>query len=134
MKVYRVTTDPSERESYRFVPFVLALEKKPFGEANRYGICFIPRGDSGRQVYQGPMVPGPWAQTYGLSTVIAANPELGTGAEIRRNRANGCEATVNEGDELILEHEGEIIRFRIRFRKPHGEWGTSFIHLELVGE
>lgn len=130
MATFQVETDRSERNSYRFVPYVLALASAPFGYGHRYGICFIPSGDEGRQKFQGPMVPGPWAKTYGLSTVIAANPEMGTGAEIRRNRAAGLEFTVADGDEIVLTDRNVVTRFRVTvLTRPQME---SPIRLDVI--
>ena len=38
------------------------------------GVGFIAEGDSGRQVWEGPLVPGPWAYTYSVAVIIDASP------------------------------------------------------------
>lgn len=60
--------------------FALALELPfRFGRAGtyfkRFGVLAVPRGQEGRRVMDGPMVPGPWADTFGLCTVIDNFPE-----------------------------------------------------------
>jgi len=69
----------------------------------RLGIGSVPRGAEGRQVHEGPMVPGPWAYTYGLATVMAANPVHGTGAEMRRKAAENKVHHVATGDQVSID-------------------------------
>lgn len=38
------------------------------------GVCFIAPDEAGRQVHSGPDVPGPWASTFGIASVISAHP------------------------------------------------------------
>jgi len=44
------------------------------GRVIELGVGAIPAGESARQVFQGPLVEGPWAYTYPLGTMIAAEP------------------------------------------------------------
>jgi len=71
---------------------VLNLEDK------RFGIGLVPPGREARQVFEGPMVPGPWAYTYGLGVCICADPRRNTGAESARKK--------DEGTEHVIEQEG----------------------------
>ena len=69
----------------------------------RHAIGGVSVGDTGRRIDHGPMVPGPWAYTFGLGVSICSNPEMGSGAEARRGRAAGTEFAVEDGDLLIFE-------------------------------
>lgn len=74
------------------------------GTYERYAIGGVPKGEEGRQEHGGPMVPGPWHYIYGLCTVIAGNPEYGTGAEMERKDAAGLVFEIWPG--MILEIDG----------------------------
>lgn len=87
---------------------VLALR----GTDYRAGVGAVAR-DGWGNTDNGVATPGPWAYTYGLCTVIAANPEMSTGAAIRRNRAEGIEHDVEAGD--IVEFDR--IRYRVRVER-----------------
>lgn len=39
-----------------------------------YVVGLIPRGESGRKVQYGPLIPGPWAFAHRAHTVISAQP------------------------------------------------------------
>jgi hypothetical protein len=69
----------------------------------RKGVSAVPRGSEGRQVHGGPMVPGPWAYTYGLATCICANPENGTYGEMKRLRAENKVHAVDDGTRLSID-------------------------------
>jgi len=45
------------------------------GRVIELGVGAIPAGESGRKVFQGPLVEGPWAYTYPLGTMITAHPQ-----------------------------------------------------------
>jgi hypothetical protein len=79
------------------------------GNYRRYGIGAVPRGSEARKVTGGPMVPGPWAYVYGLSSVI--DNHGGTGAERARKLAEGTEHDIAEGD--LLEIDGVTYALRI---------------------
>lgn len=38
------------------------------------GVLVIKEGASGRQIQDGPQIPGPWGGTFALAAVISANP------------------------------------------------------------
>jgi len=42
------------------------------GRVIALGVGFIAEGDSGRQEFDGPLVPGPWAYTYAVPVIIDA--------------------------------------------------------------
>lgn len=90
----------------------------------RHGVGAVLEGHSGRKVDQGPRVPGPWAYAFPLCTSISSSPEMGTGADIKRNKAAGVEFTVDEGD--LVEVEGVVYRVKLDRR----QW----IKLEAVEE
>jgi hypothetical protein len=76
------------------------------GAENRtagYGIGFTPTGREARQVFGGPLVPGPWGYAYGLATVI--DNYGGTGADRERERREGRLIEANVGDELVLDDD-----------------------------
>jgi hypothetical protein len=85
----------------------------------RYGLGGWTAEGTGRIVYQGPMVKGPYVFVFGLATVIASNPSLGTGAERQRNLLAGTEHDVAEGDEV--EFTGALTG-TYRIKKVHREW------------
>ena len=92
------------------------------GTRFRLGIFVVAEGDEARKDFGGPMVPGPWAGTFGLATCMAANPAHGTGAEIARNKEAGIEHTVKTGDEL--EIDGNVYTIEVYRRE--------YIALKLV--
>jgi hypothetical protein len=67
----------------------------------RFGVGGIPKGQTGRKISQGPLVPGPWAFTFGLCTVI--DNYGGTGAEIERNEKANREHAVLDGDIVVFD-------------------------------
>lgn len=70
----------------------------------RHGLGWVSRGDEARQVTHGPMVPGPWAYAYGLSTVIDNNG--GSGRESQEALEAKTEHWFNYGD--FIEINGII--------------------------
>jgi len=74
----------------------------------RFGVGLVAEGDEGRQEFGGPMVPGPWAFSYGLSVCI--DNHGGTGAERQRNLAAGTEHDVNEGDIVEIDGHSFVIK------------------------
>jgi len=79
----------------------------------RHKIAVIRRGDEGRQVDGGPMVPGPWAFAFGLCTVLSDTP-------IDHDPI----LDVEDGDLLVIE--GDTYKLTIIRR----EWAE----LELIEE
>lgn len=74
------------------------------GSYHRFGVGMVPEGESARQEFGGPMVPGPWAYTYGpMASVITADPEHSTGAEMRRKAEAGLVFHVEDGDEVEVQ-------------------------------
>jgi hypothetical protein len=72
----------------------------------RWGFGAIPEGMEGRQVHQGPKVPGPWAFAFGLASCIDAH-----GITARKEadmQARGLVHAVEPGDILAF---GEAPRF-----------------------
>lgn len=100
----------------------------------RFGIGGVPAGHVGRQVTQGPLVPGPWAFTFGLASVIAANPEHGTYGEIKRNLAAGREHTVEEGDRIVFDGVTYEVQVTDGFgkRQADGRPYTDYSFIKLV--
>ena len=93
------------------------------GTYHRFGVGFVDKTTTCRRSHHGPELPGPYAYTYGLSSVISANPEMSTGAEIKRNLAAGLEHEVKDGD--LLRIGDDVFKVRVVRR----EW----IELDLQG-
>ena len=51
------------------VPGEFAYQGEGFG----FGIILVPAGQSARQVSGGPLVPGPWAATYGVGAMLTGD-------------------------------------------------------------
>lgn len=69
---------------------------------HRFGLGFVGPDGECRREYQGPILSGPYAFAYGLAVVLAANPEHGTGAEMRRAREAGLVIDAQLGDVLVF--------------------------------
>jgi hypothetical protein len=68
---------------------------------SRVMISWTPADGLSRREFQGPILPGPYAAPFELSTVI--DNDGGTGAEIRRNEAAGLEHLVEDGDLVRID-------------------------------
>lgn len=71
----------------------------PNGE--RYKIGYVGPDGYGRRTYQGPIVPGPWAEPIGQAIVID-----NTGYAAAQNRAlveSGLLVPVGDGDTLLID-------------------------------
>jgi len=89
----------------------------------RFGIGYVDETGECRRVYQGPIEPGPYAYTYGLSVGITADPSMSTAAEHERNAAQNLEIQVEDGQLLQLGFH----LFRVRYVRD--QW----IELDHVG-
>jgi hypothetical protein len=69
---------------------------------NRYGIGAVARDQVGRQVHQGPEVPGPWAYAFALATVIDSE---GKGSKFDSDQAlaAGTEHDVTIGGRVQID-------------------------------
>lgn len=83
----------------------------------RHGIVAIPVGERARQEHGGPLVPGPWAATYGLASCI--DNHGGTGAEARRKREAGLEHTVRAGSLVRIDGVVYVVADASRGRGEH---------------
>ncbi len=66
-----------------------------------FGVGAVARGQKGRKEYQGEMVDGPWAYTYGLATCL-----MGDGYDAQRDadaKARAKAIEVNEGTKLLID-------------------------------
>ena len=80
---------------------------------HRLGIGSIPRGSEGRQEMGGPMVPGPWAYTYGKCSSVTSDHQSGSGYETDQLRAAGKVHAVESGDFIVLDgvcYRAEVFR------------------------
>jgi hypothetical protein len=84
----------------------------------RLGIGYISPDGEGRQVFQGPMVPGPWAYTYPLAVVI--DNYGGTAAEAAANKAAGLERDAKVGDRFQLDGRTWVLTED----RPHSDYPT----------
>lgn len=69
----------------------------------RYGVGCVRVGEEGRKIYDGPMVPGPWAYAYRLCTVVACGGE-GSRKESEDGLAAKTEHLFSHGD--LIEVDG----------------------------
>ncbi len=75
----------------------------------RFGIGSIGVGQEARKYMNGPLIPGPWAYTFGLSTIL--DNHGGSGRESTDALAAGTEHMVDDGD--LLEIDGHTYRIRV---------------------
>lgn len=75
------------------------------GSNNRAGWGLSSWGSEGfgRIVFQGPRVQGPHASLFGKCSVMAADPAMSTGGELRRLDAEGLLFRVESGDILDID-------------------------------
>jgi len=71
------------------------------GYSTHFCVGVVPEGEEGRKVYQGPLVPGPWAFAFGLCTVIDARG--GTAREVERQRSEGRLVEARVGDIIVAD-------------------------------
>lgn len=81
-----------------------------------YRVGFCRRGYSARQIDSGPLVPGPWAFTFGCAAIL--DNHGGSRAEMDGERANGLLIEATPGD--VLTYDGES--YRIEFHPQGREW------------
>jgi hypothetical protein len=72
-----------------------------------FGLGFVPEGVEARQETGGPMVPGPWAYSYGLPAVLSADGH-GSAWEREEARKAGLLIEAVEGD--LLDVDGTLYR------------------------
>ena len=75
----------------------------------RFNVGHVPVGEESRKEFGGPMVPGPWAYTYGLCSVI--DNHGGTGAEIAKAKDEGRGLEVKDGDLLRVAGHVYTVRY-----------------------
>ncbi len=61
-----------------------------------FSVCYCPKGSSARRVYKGPLVPGPFCDTFACASVM--DNHGGTGAELAREDAAGNLLNLQMGD------------------------------------
>lgn len=86
---------------------------------NRLAVLAMPRGQEARREFDGAMIPGPWADTFGKCTVI--DNHGGTGVEMARLDEAGKVHHVQTGD--LLSIDGNTYRVRV--------FGRDHIRLEV---
>ena len=89
------------------------------GTSARFALGGWNKDGEGRLVQDGPMVKGPVAYAYGLCTVMAADPEQGSGAEHRRGVEEKTEHEVDEGS--VIELDGVAYTVRLT-KRGHDIW------------
>lgn len=80
------------------------------GTYHRYKIGGCPKGESGRKETGGPEFPGPWHYIFGLATVIALDPNAGTGAEMARARKAGLVHELSPGEKIQIDEQKYIFQ------------------------
>lgn len=118
----------TENRGYAWTTDHMLRMPGPYG--GRFHIGAVRRGEEGRQVFQGPMVPGPWAFATGAGTFITSNPEHNSGTESRRLTAAGLEHEVEDGDAIVIDDVLYTVRFTDGFGQKRGR--CEFIRLESV--
>ena len=78
------------------------------------GVLVIPEGSNGRQVHEGPLVPGPWGGTFALASVISDRP----------GKEPTLTVNLTEGSILVINGEP----YAVRDDRPH-----HYPRLEFVG-
>jgi len=86
------------------VRLLVAGSNNPAG----WGIGAVLAGDSARMVTGGPLVPGPWAYTYGLASVMT-DDRRGTGWDIEQGRINGTVIDAVVGDVLSIDGTDYVV-------------------------
>lgn len=101
--VRHITTVPNDyNEAGMFnSPNILQVHSRYVRHSVRLAIGYVGPDGAGRQVSQGPMVPGPWAYTFALAVCI--DNHGGTGAESDRNKAADLEWDVQVGDLFVID-------------------------------
>lgn len=84
----------------------------------RHRVGHIAEGCSGRKETGGPLVPGPWAYTFELCSVI--DNHGGSAAETTEARAAGTVLDISDGD--LISVEGHVYRVVFNPRGRCGEW------------
>ena len=74
-----------------------------------FGVFEVRPGQKARQIMNGPLIEGPFAATFGMSSVISANPAMSTGAEMDRERKAGLLIEAQAGDVLVMEGRDYLI-------------------------
>ena len=69
------------------------------GTYHRHGVGAVPRGAEGRKVQDGPMVAGPWAYTYGLSSCLSSSAAMREQDAERR----ATDVVVKDGTRLLID-------------------------------
>jgi hypothetical protein len=80
---------------------------------DRFHAGAVLAGDEARQVMNGPMVPGPWAYTFGLCITI----HNGSAEMKRREKEDEESRTVIIKEDDLLEIEGTVYRVQISRRE-----------------
>ena len=65
----------------------------------RHGVGAVPRGAEGRKVQDGPMVAGPWAYAYGLSSCLSSSAAMREQDAARR----ATDVVVTDGTRLLID-------------------------------
>lgn len=101
-------------------PNVLRVYSKYVGYTVRLGIGYVgPKGQT-RFVQGGPMVSGPRAYTYPKASIIAANPQMGTAAEMATNEAADLEWDAKVGDRFVVDG----MLFELTEEQPRSNYPT----------
>jgi hypothetical protein len=82
----------------------------------RMNFGYVTPAGSARQVFQGELVPGPWAFGFPLSTVI--DNYGGTAREAENNRIIGMEFDAEIGDKFIIDDRVYVLTDDERYDYP----------------
>ena len=81
------------------------------GTYHKLAVCSVREGEEGRRVFKGPLVEGPWASTFGLSTSIVSHDNS---AELDDEASRTIE--VESGD--LIEVDGTVYEVSV-YRKEY---------------
>lgn len=108
---------PTTDKGYAVVVNVRLVIAGSENKSSGYSLGVIPTGRSGRQVFGGPMVAGPWAFASGNATVI--DNHGGTGRERDTERAEGRLIECSAGDVLVIADDLSVTISVDRRGYPH---------------
>lgn len=107
---------PGISEKNRVSATVLRMHCKHSGHVSRLMVSYTPADGLSRREFQGPILPGPYASTFPLASVI--DNFGGTAKESADMTAAEMEYEVTEGDEFLMDGIRWVIRDDVWLHYP----------------